>query len=224
MLEADETGLEECVSPQRHKHAAGARGPHDYTTTHHASASTSPRTAPAPPSGPAALSTPVGTPARCLRNAHLFHIVHLRSFLLHTAPRLCREAARRLSPWGRSHARLAHTRRPTSPSFRLLRNAQPSHTPSSLPRSPTPRDIPTTSRRWFRNDKFSKYRAQPPAAHNEVDVQLICPANEIDISKYSTQELLFFLSPDAITHSRGAYVAATDLLALSPVWRPGGCG
>jgi m7GpppX diphosphatase len=46
----------------------------------------------------------------------------------------------------------------------------------------------TTFAEFHRNDKFSKYTAQPPKSSNEVDVTLICPANEIDIAKYSLQQ------------------------------------
>eukprot|EP00967_Tisochrysis_lutea_P133101 scaffold233065_cov36-Tisochrysis_lutea.AAC.3 len=40
---------------------------------------------------------------------------------------------------------------------------------------------------FHRNDKFSKYHAQPPAPMNEVAITFICPANEIDITKYTRQ-------------------------------------
>lgn len=40
---------------------------------------------------------------------------------------------------------------------------------------------------WHRNDKFSKYNAQPPPKANDIHLTLICPANDIDIAKYSDQ-------------------------------------
>ena len=41
---------------------------------------------------------------------------------------------------------------------------------------------------FHRNDKFSKFRARPPPAANEALLTLICPANEYDVAKYSSQE------------------------------------
>jgi len=41
---------------------------------------------------------------------------------------------------------------------------------------------------YHRNDKFSKYDARPPAPINEVSITFICPANDIDIAKYSEQK------------------------------------
>ena len=43
---------------------------------------------------------------------------------------------------------------------------------------------------FHRNDKFSKYHANPPAAANQCTISLICPANEYDIAKYSQQKMI----------------------------------
>lgn len=47
--------------------------------------------------------------------------------------------------------------------------------------------ISTHLEEFHRNDKFSKYHAQPPPAANQCSITLICPANEHDIAKYSDQ-------------------------------------
>mmetsp|Transcript_19937 Transcript_19937/g.45989 ORF Transcript_19937/g.45989 Transcript_19937/m.45989 type:complete len:309 (-) Transcript_19937:737-1663(-) len=53
---------------------------------------------------------------------------------------------------------------------------------------------------FHRNDKFSKYRARPPPRANEALVTLICPANEIDVAKYSQQER-FVVRESAATYA-----------------------
>tara|TARA_B110001452_G_scaffold128536_1_gene106806 strand:- start:200 stop:1114 length:915 start_codon:yes stop_codon:yes gene_type:complete len=64
-------------------------------------------------------------------------------------------------------------------------------------------DGTTVLSEFHRNDKFSKYNAQPPAAANEVAITLICPANEIDIAKYSQQ------TRHAVRETPQLYAAAT---------------
>ena len=67
----------------------------------------------------------------------------------------------------------------------------------------------TTLNEFHRNDKFSKYTAQPPVDANEVDITLICPANEIDIAKYSQQERhLVRETPEIYAQATLPFVAA----------------
>jgi hypothetical protein len=67
----------------------------------------------------------------------------------------------------------------------------------------------TAFEEWHRNDKFSKYTAQPPKSSNEVDVTLICPANEIDIAKYSMQRMrLVRETPDIYSRGTRPFVEA----------------
>ena len=67
----------------------------------------------------------------------------------------------------------------------------------------------TALNEFHRNDKFSKYTARPPADANEVDITLICPANEIDIAKYSQQERhLVRETPEIYAQATLPFVAA----------------
>jgi len=56
---------------------------------------------------------------------------------------------------------------------------------------------------FHRNDKFSKYHGRPPPPMNEVSVTMICPANEQDIDKYTTQKRF------AVRETPALYASAT---------------
>ena len=83
---------------------------------------------------------------------------------------------------------------------------------------PAVRRVLTTSdtalHEFHRNDKFSKYTAIPATTQtlgnaNEVDITLICPANEIDIAKYSQQERhLVRETPEIYAQATLPFVAA----------------